>query len=511
MAKWLVVRNGQEYGPVDKSQLKELAASGRLQPDDLLRRTDGSGERLAKDVAGLLHSQPLVASQSLQANDSVKKRKIPWVTIIILVGLSMSVARLLNAVKNSRLRAGDGARQTTSIVARPKRHSFEPTLCRSGDQSSEVLTADFIPSRVGAKWTETHTLHKASNGKPDVQWQVACEQSGPGEITQRHNKIFPSKDGTERKKQELYSESESTVQTAIMQGNPTPEWVPLIYKGAHVGDSWRDEQSTWTLQSLDAQHGKTLAVIERYSEVVQGGTSTEIRTIYTVEKGVGILKLVRSFSVDGVPNPFPSYTEEREGQPVFSSSPPGPAKLAESEPSPERVQQAEGIRQPILQGQKASGNPTTSVPPNRTAKDGTGGKPPAVAVEAGNVAAASRGGSASEIWANREELLDGDEEGEPAHDGVGNPMTVTLAKTYELKRIKMKLWDEPERFYTYTIESSEDGVSFTPLVDRSKGQWKGWQVLDFSPRPVKAIRVTGLSDTRNVGFHVHELEAYCTQ
>ena len=107
-------------------------------------------------------------------------------------------------------------------------------------------------------------------------------------------------------------------------------------------------------------------------------------------------------------------------------------------------------------------------------------------------------------------MLDGDDEGEPAHDGIGNPWTVTLAKKYELRQIKIKLWDEPGRFYTYKIEASEDGVSFTPLVDRSKGTWNGWQVIDFSPRPIKAIRVTGLSDTSKVGFHVHELEAYCT-
>jgi len=127
-----------------------------------------------------------------------------------------------------------------------------------------------------------------------------------------------------------------------------------------------------------------------------------------------------------------------------------------------------------------------------------------------NVALASRGTRLGEIWANGAALLDGEYEGEPAHDGIGKQWIVTFPKVYELSRIKMKLWDEPNRFYTYTIEASEDGTTFKPLVDRSKGQWKGWQVLDFQPQPIKAIRLTGLSDTLNTGFHVHELEAYST-
>ena len=148
--------------------------------------------------------------------------------------------------------------------------------------------------------------------------------------------------------------------------------------------------------------------------------------------------------------------------------------------------------------------------PGASGGSSTSDRPRTETIKGDNVALASKGTRLGEIWANGAALLDGKYEGEPAHDGIGKQWIVTFPKVYELSRIKMKLWDEPNRFYTYTIEASEDGTTFKPLVDRSKGAWKGWQVLDFPPRPVKAIRVTGLSDTRNVGFHVHELEAYCT-
>ena len=349
MAQWFVLRDGQQRGPFEEAKLKELATAGKLRPSDLLRRADGAGERRVKDIPTLsslltpssVPSPPPIAAKT--------KSKFPWVTVIVLVGLSLSVARLLNAVKNNRLRAGNGTTQTNSTAARPKRHSFEPTLHRSGDQSSEVLTADFIPTRVGAKWKEKHTDYTLADGKPEWQYEVTCVQSGPGEITRSSTRIFPSKDEDVDQTVLLYSESDTTVQTAIMQGNPTPKWVPLIYKGAHVGDSWKDEQSTWTLQSLNTQDGKTLAVIERYSVIVLNGSRHDLTELYTLEKSVGVVTLVQSGCIDGVPNPFPSFTEQREGQPVFSSSSTSPAKQA----APERVQQADSVRQTTLQVRKA--------------------------------------------------------------------------------------------------------------------------------------------------------------
>jgi hypothetical protein len=88
--------------------------------------------------------------------------------------------------------------------------------------------------------------------------------------------------------------------------------------------------------------------------------------------------------------------------------------------------------------------------------------------------------------------------------------TVKLAKVYELQQIHMMLYDLDNRGYQYVISTSADGRSYQTLVDRSKGQWRSWQVIRFPPRPVQYIKINGLTNSANPRFHIVELEAYCT-
>jgi hypothetical protein len=86
----------------------------------------------------------------------------------------------------------------------------------------------------------------------------------------------------------------------------------------------------------------------------------------------------------------------------------------------------------------------------------------------------------------------------------------TLPKAYLLQEIRMLLWDtEADRFYRYVLETSLDGKTYEVVADRSKGEWRSWQTLKLAPRIVKYIRLKGLHNSANRGFHVVELEAYC--
>ena len=131
-------------------------------------------------------------------------------------------------------------------------------------------------------------------------------------------------------------------------------------------------------------------------------------------------------------------------------------------------------------------------------------------VKPGNVALASNGATVSGVHADHAALLDGNTS---IHRYALSPWpcewTVTLDQVYRLQQIRMKLWDGDNRYYRYTVETSVDGKKFEPLVDRSKGQWKSWQFINFPPRPVKAIRIHGLYNSVNEHFHLTELEAYC--
>jgi len=96
--------------------------------------------------------------------------------------------------------------------------------------------------------------------------------------------------------------------------------------------------------------------------------------------------------------------------------------------------------------------------------------------------------------------------------GLPPSWVVELPQTFLLREIRVLLWDRDQRFYRYLVETSVDGQMYCTAADRSEGEWRGWQKLAFSPRPVRYIRLRGLYSSRlngPNGMHVVELEAYC--
>ena len=87
---------------------------------------------------------------------------------------------------------------------------------------------------------------------------------------------------------------------------------------------------------------------------------------------------------------------------------------------------------------------------------------------------------------------------------------LTLPKLYLLQQIRLRLHDSyASKFYRYAIETSSDGKTFIPLVDRSKGEWRSWQTITFDPRPVRTIRIKGVHNSDSNWLGVVEIEAYC--
>lgn len=142
-------------------------------------------------------------------------------------------------------------------------------------------------------------------------------------------------------------------------------------------------------------------------------------------------------------------------------------------------------------------------------KAGRGG-----ALEKGNVALASNGATVTGISSGAEKLLDGnstryDGNHELAFSPVPCEWTVTLPKPYHLKVIRLLLFDlDANRFFRYTVAVSADGKNFSPLADRSTGEWRGWQEITCD-KVVRAIRINGLYDSWKISFYAVELEAYC--
>ncbi len=87
-------------------------------------------------------------------------------------------------------------------------------------------------------------------------------------------------------------------------------------------------------------------------------------------------------------------------------------------------------------------------------------------------------------------------------------MLITLAQTYDLDRIRLFLENADDRYYQYQVEVSNDGSVWTKVVDKTWGEWRGWQEDTFSARPVRYIRITGTYSSSGNQFRVVEVEAY---
>jgi len=145
------------------------------------------------------------------------------------------------------------------------------------------------------------------------------------------------------------------------------------------------------------------------------------------------------------------------------------------------------------------------------------GAEPGGLIVPGNVALASNGTRVAGVEKNPLALIDGDSVRFDAQSLMGIAgskcpceWTITFDKVYRLREIRFRLFDaQQNRFFRYRVSVSADGVRYTPLVDRSQGEWRSWQTITFPPRPVKSIKLEGLYGSVYSWFLVIEFEAYC--
>ena len=89
-------------------------------------------------------------------------------------------------------------------------------------------------------------------------------------------------------------------------------------------------------------------------------------------------------------------------------------------------------------------------------------------------------------------------------------MTVDLKERYELSRVRLLNWDWVVRVHRYQIEYSENGTSWTTLVDASGEDRSGWDEWILSDEPARYLKFTGLSNSANQCVVISELEVYGT-
>lgn len=114
-----------------------------------------------------------------------------------------------------------------------------------------------------------------------------------------------------------------------------------------------------------------------------------------------------------------------------------------------------------------------------------------------------------------EKIIDGEADLYGGMDGFGyiawpGSFTVELPEVATVARTQVLLFELDSRWFRYRIETSVDGQTWQPAVDKSEGQWRGWQVDRFAPRPAKHVRFTGIHNSANGLFQVVEMEVYPT-
>ena len=82
-----------------------------------------------------------------------------------------------------------------------------------------------------------------------------------------------------------------------------------------------------------------------------------------------------------------------------------------------------------------------------------------------------------------------------------------LRSEFSIGLVRILLYDLDRRKYGFRLLVSDDGESWE-LVNNSEKVDAGWQEINLEDTKARYVRINGLSNTANLGFHVVEVEVY---
>jgi len=90
-------------------------------------------------------------------------------------------------------------------------------------------------------------------------------------------------------------------------------------------------------------------------------------------------------------------------------------------------------------------------------------------------------------------------------------LTMDLQVVTMVSRIRLLNWDWSCRSHAYTLESSEDGTTWSPLADTGSEGGQGWDDWEVADVPARYLRFTALSNSVNKAICISEWEVYGTR
>jgi len=112
-----------------------------------------------------------------------------------------------------------------------------------------------------------------------------------------------------------------------------------------------------------------------------------------------------------------------------------------------------------------------------------------------------------------EKLVDGDIDTYGGMSGfaaffIPGSVTIELPQPATVARTQIMFFETDGRFHRYKVDTSADGQAWEAAVDKSAGEWRGWQVDKFAPRQARYVRLAVLHNSANRIAAVVEFEVY---
>ena len=85
------------------------------------------------------------------------------------------------------------------------------------------------------------------------------------------------------------------------------------------------------------------------------------------------------------------------------------------------------------------------------------------------------------------------------------PLTIDLGTTREVDELQFRLHGESSRFFRYFISVSSDGSTFDTIVDRTVGEYRGFQRIELpAPISTRYVRIIGTYSSLNNEFSLED-------
>jgi len=81
------------------------------------------------------------------------------------------------------------------------------------------------------------------------------------------------------------------------------------------------------------------------------------------------------------------------------------------------------------------------------------------------------------------------------YNELDSRITIKFRREYIINKVEFRLWDQDDRTYSYILESSQDGINWSTVLDCTNFNCSSMQTIFFQAKPMKFISVKGIRNS----------------